>query len=189
MNDCLIAPVTGRRRTFWTTQPCLSVVDACGSECETHGLVYACSDGGDCINYAPGKQRTIVTSDWVRGLALNILLTDGQKDDTPCGWRPNARGGHWSDGYRENAGNSGSRVRYLKAHGRIADAIAELITIVRHDMQKLVSYGVAKSVDVTASYLGSNRAKLEINVFGDGGSSVNVGISGTRIANSWVWNT
>lgn len=186
LENCKL-PLAGRRRIFWTTQPCRTAVDACGNECADYGIELECPNGGNCVEYAPGRGRTVKTTEWVRGLVLNILLTDGRRADTSCGWRPGTRGGHWSDSFRTQPGASGSSIRYLKSHGRIADAIAELLAFVKHDLHKLVTYGVASSVEVTAEYAGANVAKLAITVFGLNGEATKVGISGERKANAWVW--
>lgn len=179
-------PLAGRRRVFWTTQPCRTQVSDCGDQCADYGLQLECPNAPDCVSYAPGRARTIRTTEWVRGLVLNILLTDGRRADTSCGWRPGTRGGHWSDSFRKQSGASGSSIRYLKAHGRVAEAISELLAIVKRDMQKLIDYGVATGVDVIAEYVGGNRAKLSITVYGQDGETTNVGVSGQRSSNSWV---
>jgi phage gp46-like protein len=181
-------PLAGRRRVFWTSQYCGERESACGDECANVGLAYVCPDGGECRTRTPGRARTIRTTDWVRGLVLNILLTDGRRADTSCGWRPGTRGGHWSDGYRVKPGHSGSSIRYLSAHGRASDAIAELLAIVKRDMARLIDYGVATAVDVKAEYVKNNRAKLEITVYGRDGETALVGVMGQRASNSWVIN-
>lgn len=181
IEPCTIG-ATERRRTFWTTQPCGSdqlCRNLCGA---SYGLKF---------NPQVGAARSISTADWVRGLALNILLTDGRRPDAPCGYRPGTRGGHWSDSYRsaEYQGKAGSLIATLNAHKSIADALAELRALVKFDMQKLVAYKVATSVDVAAEYLGNNAAKLTIKIFGFAGEETRVGATLTRVKNYWAWET
>lgn len=190
MTSCGI-PVIGRRRTFWSTQACATEPDCAGS-CETaYGLKYNCPNSGNCENYTTGKTRTIETDNWLKGLIINILFTDGRLPETACGWQPGARGGHWSDSYRpsEYAGTSGSMLRALTTHGTIAEALQEINVIARHDLEKLVKYGVADSIDVTSKYLGANTVSLDIIVYGVNGDVTKVGLSGKRMKNDWAWST
>src|SRR5688572_27723175 len=110
--------ISDRQRTFWTTQAC-STGELCNDKCDdVNGLKVVDANGG----YA-----TIDNSNYVRSLALNILLTDGRRPDAPCGWKPGARGGHWSDSYRsgEYSGTAGSLIATLNAHKSIMDAVSE----------------------------------------------------------------
>lgn len=177
-----IASTTDRRRTFWTTQPC-GADELCGNQCG--------SEYGLKLNPSVDGFRSISTADYVKSLALNILLTDGRRPDAPCGYRPGVRGGHWSDSFRpqEYRGTAGSLIATLNSHKSIADALAELKALVKFDMQKLVAYGVATSVDVAADYVGNNAAKLTIKIIGFAGETVNVGATLTRVKNSWAWET
>lgn len=173
---------SSRRRTFWTTRPC-STDALCRNVCgASHGLAFVPGNG---------RQRSIATDNYVRSLALNILLTAGRRPDAPCGYRPGARGGHWSDSYRarEYQASSGSLIATLNAHKSIADALSELKALVKFDMQKLVAYKVATAVDVAAEYLGNNAAKLTIKIMGFAGETTNVGATLTRVKNSWAWET
>jgi phage gp46-like protein len=181
IEPCTVS-TTARRRTFWTTQPCDSdelCRNTCGSQ---YGLKHGAVERGF---------RSIVTDDFVRSLALNILLTHGRRPDAPCGYRPGARGGHWSDSYRprEYQGTAGSMIATLNSHKSVDDALAELRALVKYDMQRLVTYQVATAVDVAAEYLGNNAAKLTIKIFGFAGDVVSVGATLTRVKNSWAWET
>lgn len=171
-----------RRRTFWTTRPC-GVDTLCRNNCG--------SDYGVRLTAPDNGYRSIETDDFVKSLALNILLTTGRRPDAPCGYRPGARGGHWSDSFRprEYQANAGSLIATLNAHKSIADALAELKALVKFDMQKLVAYKVATAVEVAAEYAGNNAAKLTIKIMGFAGETVNVGATLTRVKNSWAWET
>lgn len=177
MRDCSQG-MLGRRRSFWTVQPCSTGRDKCGNYCDGFGMVPNESVEGASFS----------TQDWIESLVYMILLTDGPALDSKCGFRPGARGGHWSDAYRDQPGYTGSHLRQLSTHGSTRDALTELISLARMDMEKLIGYGVALSVDVSAKYLGGNRAQLMIQVIGQDGQSHNVGVIGTRLKNAWMWN-
>lgn len=180
--DLCNVDISARQRVFWTTQAC-ATGDLCGEKCDdVNGLKIVEANGG----YA-----TIDNSNYIRSVALNILLTEGRRPDSPCGWRPGTRGGHWSDSYRstEYAGTAGSLIATLNAHKSIMDAMAELRALVTYDMQKLVKYGLATSVEVDAEYTGSNVVKLAIKINGFAGEQVSVGASLTRVKNAWAWET
>ena len=217
MTSCDITP-GGRRRTFWTTQPsaCGKEKD-CGDECGRPGLsavVPTCdspscpccgqltdSDGsltaGEAFNgvattvctKSPCEHpRTIANNDYVRSLALNMLMTDARKTDRTCGYRPGAMNGHWSESYITNGGPIGTELRYAPTERSIADSVNTIKAYITATMQKLITYGVALSVEVTAVYKGGNKMAVNIVFTGRSGEKSNVGISGTRMANSWAWD-
>lgn len=176
MVTCTVAD-SDRRRRFWVTQPDACGIDATCGDCAKPGL--------RPIDQVQG--RTIDTSEYVRGLALNILLTNGRKADTLCGTAPGTRGGHWSDSFRTGPA-SGSALRQAKLTGRISDQVAEIQALAKHDLEKLILYKVATAVDVTATYAGRNKVLLSVKIFGQDGKSTAVAVTGTRLENSWVWN-
>lgn len=176
MANCESLPI-GRRLKFWATQEVGTNQSNCGDDCASFGLNLVKS----------GEYASISTDDWVRGLAINILMTDGRKPNTICGYRAGNRGGHWSDSFRSDGLTSGSLVRTIKASGKIRDQVNLLQAYAQSDMEKLVTMGVAISVNVTANYIGGNRASLDIEIIGPSGTTANVAVSGTRISNAWVW--
>lgn len=174
--------IQGRRKIFWTTQP-----SACGV---TAGCIGDCGSSG-LETYQPEGQsgRTFRTTNFVVGLALNILLSDGRREDTACGWRPGRRGGHWADSFREDGLTIGTTIRDIPAQATVADSVNLIKVFCLQAMQKLVAYGVAQSVDVTVKYAGSNTFETLISIVGQDGETARVGITGNRIENSWVWGT
>jgi phage gp46-like protein len=166
-------PVAGRRKLFWSTQPDCFPETSCDKECAGAGLRV---EGGK-----------IDTSNWVVGLAMNIILTDAKKPDTECGWYPGTRGGHWSDSFRNDGRGSGSSIRFLKTSCSVGEMAAEVQNALQHDLSKLVVYGVARSIKVTAKYAGKNTVDANVEILGENGQSVRVGVSAQRIKNSWVW--
>lgn len=178
--SCL-AVAADRRRIFWTTQPdpCGTDRDCSGDQCGRPGLQLVAGNGG----------RSFANNDFVRGLILNILLTDGRREDTLCGYRPGSRGGHWSDSFREDGARAGSTLRLTDTTGlSYRDAAALLQTIAESDLQKLVTMGVATQVKVTVSYRGRGVLFMEVQVIGQSGDVTRVGVTGTQMRNAWVWN-
>lgn len=169
------------QRTFWTTQP-----DACGSagscsigiECGRPGLGVNSTDDGD----------TFVTSDWVRSLALNMLLTDARRRDTRCGYAPGTINGHWSDSFSSNAQPVGSHVRYVDASTSVRDAVLLIKAEVLMTLQKLIDYGIAESVEVEALYQGSGKIAMDIQIFGSAVDPTRIGVTAQRNTNSWAWS-
>jgi len=168
-----------RRKLFWVTQP-----DACG-EVQSCGT---CGKPGLKVIQTPDGSRTISNEEYVRGLAINILGTDGQKAATECGFTPGTRGGYWADSFRDDGASSGSLYRFMKPSGKIKDDLAVLSSVIQRDLNKLVSpYGVAISVDVTLTYIGRGAAQLDAAIVGRNGDKTKVGMIGTRLENGWVW--
>lgn len=168
-----------RRRKFWVTQPA-----ACGEDSSCHDV---CGRPGLTPVTTPGG-TSFATSDYVRGLAINILLTNGRKPVSSCGSSPGYRGGYWADSFREDRGTSGTLLRQVRADGRVSDAVSEIQAIAQRDLEKLILYGVATAVVVTARYLGRNVVGITALITGTDGNETKVGISGARLENSWVWN-
>lgn len=177
-------PINGRRKIFWTTQAAsCGVVSSCVGDCGSTGLETYIPLG------TPDGARTIRTNDYVLGLALNILMTDGRKEDTPCGHRPGARGGHWSDSFRDDGQSSGTNIRYIAPQRSIADTVKLIQAHMQNSLNKLVTYGVANLVTVKTSYAGRGVIAADIEILGNDGQSARVGVTGKRIENSWVWGT
>lgn len=187
-------PFPDRRRTFWTVQACEKTT-LCGYECDdNYGLKLYCPDAenpdGTCVDHMPGQQRSIRTNDWVRSLAIMILFTNGRLPESKCGYNPGARGGHWSDSYHTNdTARAGSTIRTLGKHGRISDALQEIAAIMKYDLGKMITYGVATAIDVTTKYLGGNVAQADIVIYGRAGDITRIGLAGSRVQNSWAWST
>lgn len=163
------------RRIFWATKPAAKGADvSCGATCGRPGLMFA-SNG------------TISNENYVRGLALNILMTNGPRALGACGIRPGQRGGHWSDSFRTDGGYSGATFRYVKPETSVVRTIALIRSFMEKDLQRLVSYGVALSVSVRAERVNGNVVNMIATILGPGGNEMNVGITGTRLKNGWAW--
>lgn len=174
------SPTRDPRRSFWTTQPA-----ACGVESDSCA---SCGEVGLTLNCGAGGGATFATNDYVRGLALNILLTDGQSPSSECGFPPGSRGGYWADSFRTDNENSGSRFRFADATGSMSQQIALLKSFAQKDLDKLVTYGVVASVKVDIAYRGGNRASMSVVFVGRDGTSSNLGLVGGRLKNGWVWS-
>jgi hypothetical protein len=181
-------PTESRRRNFWATQPapCGIVRSVCGDHCGIPGLELHKQEPH--ITGAQGK--SFATNDWVRGLLLNIFCTEARKIPTDCGTVPGQQGGHWSESYGDGT-YIGTRLYggqniVIKS---ISDAIKLLTAAVKTDAYKLVTYGVATSVDVKSKYLGNLKVEMEILIVGPNLSEGRVNLRAQRIKNQWVWET
>ena len=192
--------IPDRRRTFWTTQPnaCGTIPDDCNSaDCGLPGLAFNDSSCNvDCccgpatldpLCSSSHKQRTIATNDWIRGLVLNILGTHGRLPNTTCGYRIGEQGGHWSDSFRKDGQSAGNLIHSVGSKKSYRDIVAAISARVQADLNKLIGLGIAKTILVTANYLGGARMNLNIDITSPDGVTSNVGLTGTRATNSWIW--
>lgn len=173
------AGAADRRRIFWTTQPdaCGYRINACGEECASPGLSRVERDGG----------VTIANTDYVRGLALNILLTQGRLPDSECGVRPGGRGGHWQDVFRGDGLSCGTLMLNVPAKTSIRESLLLIKSYAEAALNKLVATGVATKVDVAVDYLGGAAAFVRATIYGQGTEVTNVGATVARLQNAWVW--
>jgi phage gp46-like protein len=190
-----------RRRLFWATQPELCVpafappknlyteecpqppapvANNCGFQCGRPGLQVQQMVCQDCDG------ATISTENWVRGLAINMLMTDGRAQDTSCGYRPGSQGGHWSESYM--AGDSvGTLLRTIPPQGRVIEAQALLTAYAKATLERMVTRGVANRIEVTTAYLGDGRFQQDIEIYGTSYGDAKVGLAASRAVNEWVW--
>lgn len=179
-----------RRRVFWTTQLKPDPDGAgCNILCGVTGLalIDPVTDKAVDPYLGSNKPATIQNTDWVRGLALNILGTNGRKPDTACGYKPGSLGGHWSESFAPAGTKIGNLVYAITPQARVSDYVLLVQEYANTALQKLVSYGVAKQVNVTAKYMGSNEISLVVDILGSDGKNANVGVSGRLIENTWMW--
>lgn len=172
MTDCTLG-VTGTRRPFWSTQFSPEAREGCEQNC-----------GVTCLRLIRGS---IATDEQVRSLILNILLTDGRRENRVCGWRPGSQGGFWADTFRNDGFSSGTTIRDIPASGSIQDGVNLLQAFLNRDLQRLVENGVVIDVSVDAQYAGNNRVNLTITYTGPDGTNANVGVSADRLAEQWKW--
>ncbi|UPT53297.1 putative structural protein [Synechococcus phage Ssp-JY38] len=208
MTDICAASGQTRRRIFWTTQPAPCGTDVeCGTECGRPGLRYmfpsdpdnrcgppGCADHTirpECI----GDTRTdylingltIDTSDWLRGIIINMLMTDGKVPNSACGYLPGAQGGHWSESFREDSLPVGTLMRSVTPTGSIREQVQLVAAYAQATVQRLLDLGVVSRIAAAGKYLGGNRMLLEIEYTAPTGITGRVGISTTRLENSWVF--
>lgn len=127
----------------------------------------------------------------MRGLLLNILNTYARDASTECGVLPGSQGGHWSESYMAGtgAGYIGTHIysSLVKKAASINDAVALLRASLSKDVYKLITLGVAKTVEVEVVYTGKNRVKADITFTGPASEDGRVNLFGERIDNGWVW--
>jgi phage gp46-like protein len=180
VNDPCLEQNVGQRRIFWTTRAeACGDYTLCGRICSIPGLEYEDSD--------EPEYRTIKTNGWLHGLILNILNTRA-RTDLPCS-SPAATFGRWSESYRDDNLYIGSTMWNAaeKSYIRIADAVKAIANAVKADMGKLVAMGLAQSVEVEATYRGSNVVAVAITtVTVERRSTIN--LSGSCVSETWVWH-
>lgn len=188
---CTPAPCE-RRKPFWATTVCGHVDTGCDDLCATVGLrLTPPEDRADAVPCPGGcdtPARSVYTDDYIRGLAYNILLTDGPRQADRCGFRPGLRGGHWSQAYVRPGYTVGSSLRQLQFRGPIRELVPLARAAMRSDLAKLVTAGVVRSIDVTARYLGGNRIALDASLYGDVVDPTLVGVVGARSDYAWLWS-
>lgn len=179
MSDLVCEPLAPfQRKLFWTTQPdgC-GVMESCDTDCARAGL--------ELVEQETGS--SFVTTDWIRSLALNILLTDQRREATTCGHRPGTMNGHWSESFMEDGAPVGTKVRYIS----FAASIIEVTQLIKAELQnaltKLIKYGIAVSVTVEAEYLGKGIIKVDVEILSVHGQTARVGMTAQRTNNTWAW--
>jgi phage gp46-like protein len=190
--DPCFKDTTGHRRIFWTTraEACGSYT-MCGTECAIPGLKYDEIAGAYPGQGLPGDNdigyRTINNDEWLQGLILNILNTRA-RTDARCP-TPAATYGHWSESYRDDGLYIGSTMWNAaeKPYVRTADAVKAIAVAVRTDMGKLIALGIAETVDVEATYKGSNSVAVIVTVTTSTGRS-RINLSGSFVSETWVWH-
>jgi phage gp46-like protein len=180
MTTCSIQP-QNRRRLFWSTQPDSCSTDdtsnnVCGFDCGRPGLKFTDTDGTSSIS----------TDNWIRGLALNMLMTDARREDTNCGFTPGGQGGHWSESYM-SGDRVGTLLRTIDSSGSVAQLRSLVAAYAKATLERLVTRGVATRVEVAAEYLGSGRFQLAAEIYGTENGTARVGLAAQRLTEGWVW--
>lgn len=168
------------QRLFWTTQP-----DACGTS-DGCGINTECGRPGLSLQTTEDS-ATFASNDWVRSIALNMLLTDARRRDTRCGYVPGTLNGHWSESFAQGQ-PIGSHVRYVNVSTSVRDAVLLIKAEVRATLQKLVDYGIAIDVEVDTRYNGNGQIGMAITIYGTAVDPTRIGVTATRNDNSWAWS-
>lgn len=166
-----------RRRLFWATQPgACGEESSCAGDCGVPGLAYE-------------SEGVISSKNWISGLIINMLMTDGRQPDTDCGYSPGSQGGHWSESYIQSGPREiGTLLRKIPNTGTVRESLALIVAHARASIDRLVDRGVAQSVDVQGRYAGNNTMVLDILVRGAGNTGdARVGLSVNRTPQGWIW--
>ena len=154
------------RRIFWTTRP-----EACGELHAVRRRLLRFQDWSTRTNRSDPERagqrryRTIKTDEWLHGLILNILNTRA-RTDVQC---PIAGGRLWPlvgvlsrrrFVHRFDAVECGGKV--LRPDRRCGEGDQPLA--VRSDMGKLIAQGIATTVEVEATYRGTNSVEVIVTV-------------------------
>lgn len=194
MVTCNVPGIENQRRRFWATQPSACAPgavgdpcseetptrDTCGFDCGRPGLQLTTDCEDDC-----DQGTSVATTDWIRGLAINMLMTDGKRVDSACGYRPGGQGGHWSESFMQ--GEVGTLLRTIEPQGRINDLQTLVSAYARATLDRLVTRGVASSIDVETRYLSNGRFQVQATIYGTADGTSTIGLATQRLANGWVW--
>lgn len=201
MNQCVL-PSNVSQRIFWTTQPdACGEYTSCGFGCGRPGLKFVsaknctvsccCGDNANlitpCTSDNCSKPRTIANNNWLSGIAINILLTDSRRKDSNCGYKPYNINGHFSDSFITGGNKVGTGLRYISTNMPLAKTIEAIKSEIKASLSKLISYGVAREVNVKVTYTGNNLLHADIELISSSGNKSNVGISGQRALSHWNW--
>lgn len=167
-----------RRRPFWASQPA-----ACGEDADP------CRQESECGR--PGLKlegSSFATGDWLRGLVINILHTDGKLPADRCGFTPGTQGGHWTESFRSDGQKVGTLIRTIPPQTSIRDALLLIKARMLADLNRLIVMQIALKIEVETFYLGGNRVRVDVVIIGQSGEATKVGMLGDRLKNSWVWS-
>lgn len=171
-------------------RPCNNVNFGCDDGCPDYDCdnlgIAGCEDAADIAS----TYRSLRADNWVQGLILNMLGTSGHRPETDCGYRPGGRAGHWSQSFITD-GSSEVGTLMLSDLTNSSLTIANTVALIRSNanatLARLITRGVAQSVDVEAEYAGSGRVRLTVVVFGRNGEQTRVGLIGERSSSAWIW--
>lgn len=135
----------------------------------------------------PGPPRTILNTNWLNSLVLNILNTRA-RNDIACP-TPAAVYGHWSESYRDDGIYIGSRFWNAaeKSYARVNDAARAIEVMIEADMHKLIQMKLASNVKVDARYIGSGQVGVEITITSAAGVDTTIKLTGALVVGGWEW--
>ena len=123
------------------------------------------------------------TENKVRSLALNILFTDGEKQQTKSGYEVGSRGGHWSTTF--TGAHVGTVWDFSSAKTKTDYAILAK-SIASNSLQKLILLEIATSIKVD-SYYKDNILYLDIEIYGVNVPRTKILVQKTPLKNEWIW--
>ena len=171
-------PPSARRRYFWTTR-----VDANGEKTSCHNA-NVCGEPGLFLEMS-GELSNV---DYLSSLCINMLMTDGRQPDSVCGYRPGSLGGYWAESFLDDD-IVGTLVRTVQPQGSTQDIVNLVQAHVEATLSRLVTRGVASSIDVVVSYTSGGQYGVQVNVYGIGGVDAKVGLITQHLPQGWVWET
>lgn len=139
-------------------------------------------------NWNVGRDKTLDTTEWVRGWVLNQLSTRAQVTcEEEIGIRDRRRGGWWADSHRETTFATGSKLWSLKWSQTVNATLETAKRYAEEALSYLVTWGIADSVTVSASYV--NKVVLKLNVIVVGPSfKVATTLQGQALPDyTWLW--
>lgn len=132
-------------------------------------------------------ERTILNTDWMNSLILNILNTRA-RSDLKCP-APGAVYGHWSESYREDTLYIGAKFWNAaeKKYARVEDGARAIGAVIEADLNKLIQMKVAVAVSVKAQYIDMNQVGVEILVTSAANINTKINLTGAIVVGGWEW--
>ena len=165
MANCVKTIPKSRYKPFFTYHPnaCGSTPNMCNTDmCGTPGFGFGIGTDG---------LKRVDTSQRAASIALLILMTRGASTSAPCGANPRIANGYWGDSFRSDNLKSGTGIYDVPIAATTAQALNLIKAYATRDLQKLVTYGEAEAVSVTATYAGGGKISLVIQLTIDGSNT------------------
>jgi len=164
-------PFTASPFTFWVTRPAESVGSMDCGDCAAQKVdwIAAAPDeehGNSTSSFTVGDGGAFSTRDYVRGLAMNYLLSDAEADVKPDCVDLVSRRGWWMDDWMDDGFRLGSKLWSLQWERTTNETLVRARQYAEEAMRPLVDQKVASGFSVSARYAGANEIVLEIEVRG-----------------------
>lgn len=139
-------------------------------------------------NWNVGRDKTLDTTEWVKGWILNQLSTRAEvtcEEEEAISSRK--RGGWWADSFRDVTFKTGSKLWSLQWSQTINATLETAKRYAEEALSYLVAWGIADSVTVSASYVNKVVLKLNVTVVGPSFKAVTT-LQGQALPDyTWLW--
>ena len=137
------------------------------------------------------KGDSFRTDNWIRGWIITQLLTQARAD--PCDVPDNVKSlrGWWADSFRTTRFVSGSKLWTLSWDRSVNSTLTKARFYAQDALSPLMSWKIADTIEVTATYKGKQTIALSIVVTGPRVTKTQtVDLVGSSLPDmSWLWKT
>lgn len=187
--DC--TPYADTPFKFWTTRPELDGRGVKCVPCATQSVDWQRASPDEMhlaegVGVQVGDYGAFSSRDYIRGLAINYLLTDAESMDANC-VRQITRRGWWADAWRTDGFRMGSRLWTLQWERTVSETLVKARQYAAEALQPLLEYHVASSIDVKARLAGRDTIVIDVTINGPWGP-IGFSLSGIeRIPYGFLW--